>query len=375
MAMRRTLFSTIFVVACSLGQAAATLHAAPPGLLRIFGKDPAAVKKVGTKQLSEVDGPWMILAASFAGEEGKQKAQSLAEELSSVYGMPAFIHEEKFDFGGKLNTDSPDGRMARYANQAKYQAYAVLAGEYDSVDHPQLIKDLKRLKALKPKSLEGEVIDSNQEDNPLVAVRKLQQSLMKRTGKTDTSPLKNAFATTNPMLPEEFFSAPEVDSFVMELNSQVQFSLLENTGRYTVVVRTFSGLGAIVDGRQDKEFVPSSERMDNCAANADEMTQALRKEGVEAYQFHDRNRSLVTIGSFESLGQQSPGGKFQFTAEIRQIMQKYCAGGQAPPAEYKGSGVVANNIALIPFDVRPTPIAVPRKSKRSLFIGNKLGMR
>jgi len=373
MAMFRKLFPTILLAACSFGLAAASLHAAPPGLLKIFGKDPAAVKKVGAKQLSEVDGPWMILAASFAGEEGKRKAQGLAEELSRDFGMPAFIHEEKFDFGGKLSTDSPDGRMARYANQANYKAYAVLVGEYDSIEHPQLIKDLKRLKSSKPKSLDDDAIESNQEDNPLVAVRKLQQSLMKRTGKTDTSPLKNAFATTNPMLPEEFFSAPEVDSFVLELNSQVQFSLLENTGRYTVVVRTFSGLGAIVDGRQEKEFVPSSERMDNCAANADEMTQALRKEGVEAYQFHDRNRSLVTIGSFESLGQQSPGGKFEFNADIKQIMQKYCAGNQSQATKF-GPGIAANHIASIPFDVRPTPIAVPRKSKKSLYIG-KLGMR
>lgn len=381
MAMRRPLTVTIFIATCTLGLATARLHAAPPGLLNIFGKDPSTVNKSGSRQLSEVDGPWMILAASFAGEVGKQQAQELADELSKDYGLHSFIHEEKFDFGGKLISSSSDGRMARYANQSRYQAYAVLVGEYDSSDHPQLKKDLARLKAMQPKSMQ--LTDAgrdasgnapNQDDNPLVAVRKLQQSLMKRTGKPK-GPLANAFATTNPMLPEEFFSAPEVDSFVSELNSQVEHSLLDNPGQYTVVVRTFSGLGAIVDGTRDKEFEPSSERMDSCAANADKMTQELRKEGVEAYQFHDRHRSLVTIGSFESLGQQSPGGKFQFNAEIRQIMQKYCAGGQTPPPDYKGSGVVANHIAFIPFDVRPTPITVPKKSKRSLFIGNKFGMK
>ncbi|MGV3485752.1 MAG: hypothetical protein ACO1RT_15150 [Planctomycetaceae bacterium] len=371
--MRTRVLQTTLLVIGLLATTSATLVAAPPGLLKIFGKDPQAERPKNARQLSEVDGPWMILAASFAGHEGKQQAQALADELSQDYGLPTFIHEEDFDFGGKLNLVSPDGRTARYANQAQYQAYAVLVGEYDSVDHPQLIKDLKRLKAAKPKSLNGEGVSTAKEDNPLVAVQKLQQNLLKRTGKTDVGPLGNAFATTNPMLPEEFFSAPEVDSFVMELNSQVEHSLLENPGRYTVVVRTFSGLGTIVDGKRDKEFEPSSERMDSCATNADKMVRELRKNGVEAYQFHDRTRSLVTVGSFSTLGRQLPGGGFEYDAAIRQTMQTYCAGNQAEPTQF-GPGIAANHIASIPYDVQPTPIAVPKKSKRSLYIG-KLGMR
>jgi hypothetical protein len=249
----------------------------------------------------------------------------------------------------------------------------VLVGEYDSVEHPQLVKDLKRLKAANPKSLNGQGLSATKSENPLVAVQKLKQNLLKRTGKPETSPLANAFATTNPMLPEEFFSAPEVDSFVMELNSQVENSLLSNQGRYTVIVRTFAGLGTIVDGKRDKEFQPSSERMDNCAADADDMTRELRKQGVEAYQFHDRTRSIVTIGSFESLGRQLPGGGFEYDPAIRQIMQKYCAGSKAELTKF-GPGIAANHVASIPYDVSPTPIAVPKKSKRSLYMG-KLGMR
>lgn len=372
MAMRTT-FSVVNVLLVSLLAFMPTrVQAAPPGFLKIFGKDPDAVNNEGARKLSEVDGPWMILAASFAGESGKQQAQALADELSKDYGMPAFIHEEDFKFDGKLNLNSPDGRSARYANQTNYEAYAVLVGEYDSVDHPQLVKDLKRLKAAKPKSLNGAGIEDTKDDNPLVAVRKLQQNLMKRTGKTDTGPLSNAFATTNPMLPEEFFSAPEIDSFVMELNNQVEHSLLNNTGRYTVVVGTFSGLDTIVDGKKDKEFQPSSERMDSCALNADKMVKELRKQGVEAYQFHDRTRSLVTIGSFESLGHQLPGGGFEYDPRIRQVMQKYCAGNQSSPTQF-GPGIAANHVASIPFDVKATPIAVPKKSKRSLYMG-KLGM-
>ena len=58
-------------------------------------------------------------------------------------------------------------------------------------------------------------------------------------------------------------------------------------------------------------------RLDKFAADADKMTRKLRSQGVEAYQFHDRSRSLVTIGSFDTLGRELPDGRFEYDAEIR----------------------------------------------------------
>ena len=55
------------------------------------------------------------------------------------------------------------------------------------------------------------------------------------------------------------------------------------------------------------------------------MASELRSQGVEAYQFHDRYRSLVTIGSFEQLGRELPDGRFEYTPEIRAVMKKYSA--------------------------------------------------
>ncbi len=371
--MRNTVCLTSLLFVLVLAGDPQTLLAAPPGILRMFGKDPSVASPVGTRQLSEVDGPWMILAKVFAGPEGKRQAEMLADEINKDYGLAVFIHEEDFDFRGDAKLTSTDGRKARYMTQAQYQAYAVLVGEYDAVDHPQLVKDLKRLKSATPKSLNAQGAVASKDDNPLTAVQRLQQSLLRRTGKTESGPLGNAFATTNPMLPEEFLTAPEVDSFVMELNSQVENCLLNNPARYTVVVRTFSGLGTIVDGQKDKDFEPSSKRLNNCAIDADQMTRALRKKGVEAYQFHDRTRSIVAIGSFESLGRPLPGGGFEYDPAIRRIMQTYCAGNDSRSTQF-GPGIAANHVDLIPFDVSPTPIAVPKKSKRSLYMG-KLGMR
>lgn len=376
MAVSKTLFSAVMLSVCIAAAVPDVLQAAPPTLLRIFGKTPQAeAASNDPRKLTEVDGPWMILAASFAGSSGRERAEALADELSKEMSIPTFIHEENFDFTGKLEQPSATGRVLRYANQAQYQAFAVLVGEYDSVDHPQLVKDLKRIKAYQPKSVsapEGATPEETGE-TPMDAVKNLQRGLLKRLGKTPPGPLGNAFATTNPMLPEEYFMIPEVDSFVMELNSGVEHSLLDNPGKFTVVVATFSGLTTIVDGKKDKEFEPSSERMDACAMNAHTMVTELRKQGVEAYEYHDRTRSLVTIGSFSELGTATPGGGFEYAPAIRRVMETYRAGNDVEPTQF-GPGIRARHIASIPYDINPTPIAVPRKSKKSLYSG-RLGMR
>lgn len=376
MAISRTLLP-IFLTSLVIGGWAERLAAAPPSLLRIFGKTPAAQAAAeDPRKLTEVDGPWMILAASFAGPDGRRQAESLAEELQRDLGVSAFIHEENFDFTGRIDRPGTEGRVVRYANQSRYQAFAVLVGEYDSIDHPQLVRDLKRIKSARPQVFESVVAESAAEtspETPLDAVRSLQKSLLERVGKTTSGPMSNAFATTNPLLPEEYFLIPEVDSFVMGLNSEVEHSLLDNPGKFTVVVATFSGFAAIADGNPKRSFEPSSERMDTCAVNADTMVRELRKQGVEAYQFHDRTRSLVTIGSFDQLGDARPGGAFEYAPAIRQVMAEYRAGGDAKPSQF-GPVIRAKHVASLPFDVKPTPIAVPRKSKRSLYSG-RIGMK
>lgn len=376
MALSKTFIPTVVLSVCVTAAIPLNSDAAPPGLLSIFGKTPRAeAASHDPRQLTEVDGPWMILAASFAGSAGRERAEKLADELGKELETATFIHEENFDFTGNLEQSAGPGRVLRYANQAQYQAFAVLVGEYDSVDHPQLVKDLKKIKKFKPRTDAGGDAESDPSDveTPMDAVKKLQRGLLKRVGRTPPGPLSNAFATTNPMLPEEYFMIPEVDSFVMELNSQVDHSLLDNPGKFTVVVATFSGLTTIVDGKKDKEFQPSSDRMDACAVNADKMAQELRKQGVEAYQFHDRTRSLVTIGSFDALGHAKPDGGFEYVPAIRRVMENHRAGNEVEPTKF-GPGIRARHVASIPYDINPTPIAVPKKSKRSLYSG-RLGMR
>jgi hypothetical protein len=373
---QRSLLS-FFLATVVLGTAAADT----PGLLRMFGRAPSVEADVSKSyQLSEEDGPWMILASNFVGEGSKERAERLAFEIRKELGLPAFIYQEKFDFTGNINSDPRSSTRVRYANRYQYDAYAVLVGEYDATQHPSIEGDLKRIRtATLPVFRDpGEVAAETNRSNPVTTVKSFTSKLLNSRTKKPAGPMSQAFVTRNPMLPEEYFAAPQVDSFVSQLNEGLDYSLLKCKGKYTVVVKTFQGNEVIVDGKNDKKFEPSVKRLDKYAADAKKMTAKLRAQGVEAYQFHDRFRSLVTVGSFESLGRELPDGRFEYANEIRAVMRKFSAFNVSPelrsqvPAGVKG--IASNNVAMIPFDVQPTPIAVPKSSKRSLY-GSALGMR
>jgi hypothetical protein len=345
-----------------------------PSLLRIFGgAGKASAKPIenGSFDLSEEDGPWMILAATLVGENSRQRAERLVQEIRNEIGLPAFLYREKFDFTGNLNAGKRANQpRMRYANQYQYEAYAVLVGEYDSVENRNLDKDLETIRTANPAVFQdpNEVAAETSTDTPVTVVNAIRKRLMKAGKDKTKGPMANAFVTRNPLLPEEFFDAPEVDSFVYQLNSDKEYSLLECDGKYTVVVRTFEGLETVVDGRNDKKFVPSMRRLDQFAADAARMAASLRAKGEEAYQFHDRFKSIVTVGSFDDLGRELPDGGFEYSSEIRRVMQKYSALNAEVARSVPGrQGVAANHVAMIPFDVKPAPIAVPKPTKRSLY--------
>ena len=341
---------------------------APSFLGKILGRRGVEADSSKSYELTVEDGPWMILAANFAGENSRSRAERLVLEIRQNLKMPAFIHHEHFDFTGKVSKRAELAENHRYANQYQYEAYAVLVGEYDTVEHPAIDKDLAAIKIAKP-AVFAETDALNPEiatDSPIPALNAVKKLIHRRTDKVK-GPMAGAFVTRNPMLPDDYFDAPQVDSFVRDLNSDKSFSLLECEGKFTVVVKTFEGFGKFVSGHDQGNFEPSIERLDKIAADADKMVKELRSQGKEAYQFHDRNRSLVTIGSFDTLGRELPDGGFEYDSAIRAVVQEYSAFNVRPELANQvprgANGVASNFVALIPFDIRPTPIAVPKASK------------
>lgn len=365
----RRKFAAICTAAVVSGMPAVTTEAAPPSLLKLFGKA-KPIDQADSFVLTEEDGPWLLLATTFVGENAKERAQKTAIEIRNELRLPAFIYKEDFNFTGIAGTDQATGKRARYANPHHYQAYAVLVGEYDSVNHESIDTDLARLKSADLDVFRDpdEVAAEYNTNTPASMIKAFGEHLFKTRKGRGRNPMAAAFVTRNPMLPESYFQQPEVDSFVKQLNEGTEFCLLEADGKFTVVVRTFNACGTILGAKNQDEFKPSEERMAKFARQADKMVQELRKQGEEAYQYHDRERSVVTIGSFETLGRELPDGSFQYEPEIRRVMHQYSALNASHAKRVPGrQGVAANHVAMIPFDVQPTPIAIPKASKRSLY--------
>ena len=73
--------------------------------------------------------------------------------------------------------------------------------------------------------------------------------------------------------------------------------------------------------------------MVEAAEKAHKLTEALRAKGVEAYEFHDRSSSIVTIGSFDSVGTPQPNGQIELNPQIHAIMQQYGADRSIAPGK------------------------------------------
>ena len=93
---------------------------------------------------------------------------------------------------------------------------------------------------------------------------------------------------------------------------------------------------------------------------AHELTAALRLKGFEAYQFHDRYASIVTVGSFDSVGTRRPDGKVEINPQIHLIMKTFGMGAESQVG-LQGS-VRAKSVVGIPLDVQPIPVKVPKRS-------------
>ena len=118
--------------------------------------------------------------------------------------------------------------------------------------------------------------------------------------------------TVNPLLsPEELATMEQKrDPLLKRLNSGSEYNLLKNPGKYTLVVASFYGKSQGVAMNASKEEVnrkmfafdkklESSASLDKAGYEAWSMAKVMRNQNQEAYVYHDRDRSIVTLGSFD----------------------------------------------------------------------------
>jgi hypothetical protein len=360
----------IALAALGLTLAARPLAAAPPwsklGVFKHLECDPDKVYTI-----DENNGPWMILAATFTGQGAEDEAQRLVHELRSEFKLPAYTYQKKFEFskpidGKGLNPYGEAPKM-RYRRDDDVLEIAVVVGDYPAVDDPEAQKVPKKLKHVRPASLSTE--GGKKTSQSLAALRAIQQQVKKAVLPADSEelqrgPLGGAFIITNPLLPNEYFVPRGIDKFVEQMNAPVRHSLLKCPRKYTVKVATFTGHAVILDEKTQLAIARGEEPkslLENAATKAHLLTEALRKLDYEAYEFHDRNSSIVTVGSFDSVGARRPDGKIEINPTIHKIMTNFGAETKIEPGKPPQVGQ-ARKLGGIPFDVQPMAVEVPRRS-------------
>ena len=316
--------------------------------------------------LNESHGPWMIVAASFAGPGAKKEASDLIMELRKRFKMQAYLYHKNYDFSepveGRGLNEYGEPKMMRYQQNYKFEEYAVLIGNFPSIDDPTLQSTLKDIKYIKPTCMQ--VGNGGKTTQRFVDFRSLVRRYSTDPEKKQKGPMGQAFVSRNPILPQEYFTPSGFDSLVEKINSGVQYSLLTNPGKFTVRVATFTG-NVVLDQRKVAEIQKTGRmksRLTQAAEKAHRLTEALRQRGVEAYEFHDRHESIVTVGNFESVGSPREDGRIEIDRRILKVIESYGAK-QTPVAVRGGSaGMQPRTLDGIPFDIQPKPIHVPKRS-------------
>lgn len=333
--------------------------------------------------LAEKDGPWLVLATTFQGETAREDARKLAQELRSRHKLQAYTHEKAFDFTGEergigFNPDGSPKRM-KYANASQVIEVAVLVGDFTSFEDPRGQKALQQIKQLRPESLGGSHTKSKLISDFMQANRQHAAAAAAKP------PMHAAMLIPNPLLPEGYFAQQQVDDFVLNMNSDVKHSLLDCPGRYTVRVATFTGSGTFDTGAASSSPSPSGglvdvnrfmsvlkgkgwndpklrgveqeSRLVEAAAEAHQLTEALRKAGWQAWEFHDRESSIVCVGCFDQVAVPGAEGRPVPHPEIARIVQAL-----GPDQEAMARGqIMPRSFGGIMLDMQPKPIDVPRR--------------
>lgn len=332
-----------------------------------FIKSRSGSSAQSTRDLTQRDGPWLIMCWSFTGEQAEPLARQLAAELRQ-HRLKALLYRHQFDYSGTTTglgwaTPDDEGNFSQLrmksANPDVIQEVAVLVGDFSSADDHRAQKILKKIKSMPINSIPEFAAVSNSEKN---------RSESGPFSVPDGGPLRTALLVPNPLLPEAYFQQDTIDKFVLKINRGVEFSLLECPGLYSVRVASFRGDSTIdptriENGASQLELLQrngkslTSSRLHEAEEKARILTEALRDRGVEAYQFHDRHESVVCIGSFDWVTRESEGTTMN-NPEIVRIVNSCKPEIRDLPNH--PNAMIPKSIGKIPLDPDPAPIMVPK---------------
>ncbi len=319
-------------------------------------------------RLTKRHGPWMIMVATMRdipghedqGISAQQAADQMVLALRKV-GIPAYTFSQDQVIDQVKLTSRRSGEAVSRSYIAQQGSVVVVAGNYSSSSNETAQKTLGWVKSKFANRIEGLL------SNPRVGA-------VYRPTPGRPSPFSRAFLMPNPMLdPKDLIGATR-DPLLINLNSDMEYSLVKCPAKYSLVVASFRGKSAMhvnkaaldkTIGKLDKKLGTT---LDDAGMNAWRMTEALRTakslgydQDYEAYVYHDRYQSVVTIGAFDN--PRDP--------RIGMLVRKFQSKVRTNPKN--GQPVLAAEILTVPrhpkgglpdyswiFDPKPELIEVPK---------------
>lgn len=357
--MRITIGRRAFLAACGgLLLRAGDLHAQ-------FGKArKVEVDETKTYTITKKNGPWMIMVTSLRGDKrnpdsvanAQKAAHDLVIELRKK-GIPAWTFEQQGELE-EISSWDRSGKAVKRFVAAQRNRIGVLAGEYASID----LEDSNKTKSQHAK-IAKDTLEWIQKYNPKALANGNFKPTPGRPG-----PLSHAFLTLNPMFSEDEIAqmAFDKDPLLKQLNSDRDFNLLQNPGKYSLLVKTFQGSSKHVLATSDKSekqatfkfdsMLEKNVSLDKAGLSAWRLTHLLRNQGHEAYVYHERFRSVVTIGSFQDPNDPRMAKVAQ---QYMPTMKRDPKTGQdvLTPVMFQLEG---NNPELFLLDLEPQPFKVPK---------------
>jgi len=352
----------------------ATVAAAPWDKLFKFNRVEANPDE--SYRLTKENGPWTILACSFSGDRAQEQARELVLELRKRYKLPAYTYKQGFDFSKDTYAKGIDrfGRPVRARHVRGFEEMeevAVMVGDFSSVDDKEAQETLQKLKYSRPQCLE---LDGDRHTSRSLAAWRTMQKRVLAPGneKKEKGPMGHAMITTNPLLGKDFYVPEGLDPLVLEANEGVEHCLLDCPGKYTVQVATFRGQ-AIIDQREISAIKNGRKKMKSelveATENAHKLTEVLREKGQQAYEFHDRYASIVTVGSFDWVSRRLPDGRTEMNPAVQAVIDRW--GPKQTSLGGQTGGLAQQVLEGIPLDMQPRPVHIP---KRSVSQGNSRGI-
>jgi hypothetical protein len=294
-------------------------------VLALLGKAPGApwddARPNGDLYVTPQAGPWLIMAAWYKGEEGKDLAREFALEVKRHYKVNTYVfnHGEKerkeqeaqIQQMKELLKDTPIKRIRRVRVE---EQWAVLIGGYKDMESAN-----KALVDLRKKTL-SDIQNNRVPPNwtkfcSILWTASAQQDqhggVREGAGPKGASydhPLMSAMVVHNPSVAPEVKKDNKPDPFLKELNSGETYSLLKCKKPWTLAVKELRGTSELHLMNENPSVVEKSsmgkhaETLTAAGMMAHELAKVLdaSKLGHSVYVLHTRYSSVVTVGGFDT---------------------------------------------------------------------------